>query len=416
MSSQPEHQADVEATAELISALLRDVGCPEVSLLRAGGHPAVFGHYPAPAGQPTVLLYAHYDVQPPGTAAAWDSDPFEPRETDGRLYARGSADDKAGVALHLAVLRALGPQPPIGIKLLFEGEEEIGSPTMAALLDQYRDELAADIFVIADAINADVGMPSLTTTLRGNITAEVTVSTAKQGLHSGQFGGPTPDALTALVRLLATLHDDNGDVAIAGLVSDPQPASDYPADRLYEETGLLPGVEWIGTGSLAERMWVKPSASVIALDTTRIADASNTLIPSASAKLSIRIAPSDDPARAQAALREHLLRHAPWGVQVEVTEDSQAAGLVLTPSPQLSEVVDAAFVDGFGCPAARVGIGGSIALGAGLAERYPDAEILLTAVADPTSYIHSHNESLELADLRRAAIAELSLLRRLASD
>ena len=374
ISSMPEHDADVAACADAVSGLFRDLGASEVKLLDGGGKPAVWANFPGPEGTPTVLLYAHYDVQPTGDTDAWTSPAFEPTERDGRLYARGSADDKGGVALHVAALRVFDGKPPVGVKVFIEGEEEVGSPSMPTLLDRYRDELAADVYVVADSVNWEVGKPSLTTSLRGVADCQVTVSTLAEGLHSGQFGGVVPDALTALCRLLATLHDDAGNVAIEGLVTGTAPDLDYPEDRLLEETGLLEGVSQIGDGSVVERMWFKPAASVLAIDATPVAKASNTLIPSARAKVSVRLVPGQDPAAAAKALEEHLRRNAPWGAHVDVV-------------------------------AGQCGAPGRITL---------EALVLVTAVTDPNSRMHGIDESLDLGDFAKAALAETLLLNNLA--
>ncbi|MCC2592104.1 dipeptidase [Tessaracoccus sp. OS52] len=415
VSSQPEHDADVLACAHRIEGLLKGAACPEVRLLEAGGKPAVYGHYPAPEGMPTVLLYAHYDVQPTGEHELWTSPAFTPDERDGRLYARGAADDKGGIAVHLATLRAFDGSPPVGVKLFIEGEEEIGSPSMPALLDRYADELSADVFVIADSVNWAVGQPSLTTSLRGLVDAVVTVSTLEQGLHSGQFGGVVPDALTALVRLLATLHDDRGDVAIAGLDSYPGPDLDYPEDRLRAETGVLDGVQQTGTGSVVQRMWYKPAASVLAIDTTRISEASNTLIPTASAKVSVRLAPGQDPVAAQEALERHLLEHAPWGARVEVSDGQLGGPSTISLDGPYAEAARQAFVESFGMAPVEIGCGGSIPIVAEFANRNPDGIVLVTAVTDPDSRMHGIDESLDLGDLAKAATAEALLLVNLAA-
>lgn len=415
VSSQAEHDADVLACAHRVEGLLKGAGCPEVRLLQAGGKPAVYGHYPAPEGMPTVLLYAHYDVQPAGDHALWSSPAFTPDERDGRLYARGSADDKGGIAVHLATLRAFDGNPPVGVKLFIEGEEEIGSPSMPAMLEKYSDELSADVFVIADSVNWAVGEPSLTTALRGVVDAVVTVSTLRQGLHSGQFGGVVPDALTALVRLLATLHDEAGDVAIEGIDSFPGPDLEYPAERIQSETGILDGVRQIGTGSAVQRIWYKPAASVLAIDTTRIADASNTLVPAASAKVSVRLAPGQDPEVARAALRAHLERNAPWGARVEVVDGQLGAPSRLVLDGPLAEAARSAFAEAFGTAPVEIGCGGSIPIVAEFAEHNPDALVLVTAVTDPDSRMHGIDESLELADLAKAATAEALLLVNLAT-
>src|SRR5215469_13945293 len=219
VSAYPAAAPPVRASARAVAGLLRAAGLPEAEVVAvAGGQPTVLGHRPGPPGAPTVLLYAHHDVQPPGDAAAWDSDPFLPSERDGRLYGRGAADDKAGVAVHLAALRALGDRLPVGVTVLVEGEEEIGSPTVAGFLAGYAGRVRADVLVLADSINWATGIPSLTTSLRGGANVTVEVRTLRHGVHSGAYGGPVPDALTALCRLLATLHDERGDVAVEGLV------------------------------------------------------------------------------------------------------------------------------------------------------------------------------------------------------
>ena len=414
ISSMPEHDADVTACAEVVSGLFRDLGASEVKLLDGGGKPAVWANFPGPEGSPTVLLYAHYDVQPTGDADAWTSPAFEPTERDGRLYARGSADDKGGVALHVAALRVFDGKPPVGVKVFIEGEEEIGSPTMPTLLDRYRDELAADVYVVADSVNWEVGKPSLTTSLRGVADCQVTVSTLAEGLHSGQFGGVVPDALTALCRLLATLHDEAGNVAIEGLVTGTAPDLDYPENRLLEETGLLEGVSQIGDGSVVERMWFKPSASVLAIDATPVAKASNTLVPSARAKVSVRLAPGQDPAAAAKALEDHLRRNAPWGAHVDVVAGQCGAPGRITLEGERAEAAKTAFREAFGVDAVEIGCGGSIPIVAEFADRHPEALVLVTAVTDPDSRMHGIDESLDLGDFAKAALAETLLLNNLA--
>ena len=414
ISSMPEHDADVAACADAVSGLFRDLGASEVKLLDGGGKPAVWANFPGPEGSPTVLLYAHYDVQPTGDADAWTSPAFEPTERDGRLYARGSADDKGGVALHVAALRVFNGKPPVGVKVFIEGEEEVGSPSMPTLLDRYRDELAADVYVVADSVNWEVGKPSLTTSLRGVAACEVTVSTLAEGLHSGQFGGVVPDALTALCRLLATLHDEAGNVAIEGLVTGTAPDLDYPEDRLLEETGLLEGVSQIGDGSVVERMWFKPAASVLAIDATPVAKASNTLIPSARAKVSVRLVPGQDPAAAAKALEDHLRRNAPWGAHVDVVAGQCGAPGRITLDGPRAEAARAAFREAFGVDAVEIGCGGSIPIVAEFADRNPGALVLVTAVTDPNSRMHGIDESLDLGDFAKAALAETLLLNNLA--
>lgn len=414
VSSQPEHDADVQAAAEQVETLFREAG-GQAKRLEAGGKPAVLATFPGPEDAPSVLLYAHYDVQPTGDPTLWTSPAFEPTVRDGRLYSRGSADDKGGIGVHLAALRVFDGKPPVTVKVFIEGEEEIGSPSMAALLERYGDELSADVFVIADAINWEAGTPALTTTLRGLVDADVTVSTLRTGLHSGQFGGVVPDALTAMAKLLASLHDECGNVAIAGLVEAPSPEVDYPEDRLRDETGLLDGVDWIGEGKLTERMWTKPAISVLAIDSVPVKDASNTLVPSARAKVSLRIAPGQDPAAALAALREHLVSHAPWGARVEVSDGQLGAGMSVDMAGERAAVAIAAITEAFGVAPVQAGVGGSIPIAAGFQALNPEALVLLTAVVDPTSRMHGIDESLHLGDFAKACHAEALLLQGLGS-
>jgi len=410
VSSQPEHAADVAAGAAQIVAWLREIGADDARVVQEGGQPAVIASFPAPAGQPTVCLYAHHDVQPTGDVTRWPSPPFAATQRAGRLYGRGSADDKGGVAAHLAVLRAFDGRPPVGVKVFIEGEEEIGSPSMAAILAAHHDELAADAYIIADSVNWDTGAPSLTTTLRGVVDCVVEVATLDHGLHSGGFGGLVPDALTSLCRLLATLHDERGNVAIDGLVTSVAADVDYPLDRLQAETDKLDGVEWIGDGSVVQRNWNSPAASVLAIDTTRIADASNTLIPVARAKVSVRVAPGDTAENAQAMLKKHLVGHAPWGAIVTVSDGQSGDPGVIPVDGPVAQAAIAAMRDAWGVEPVMMGGGGAIPLTSDLQRAFPGAEVVVTAVADPSSRTHSLDESLDLDDWGKAILAEATLL------
>ena len=406
-------QAHVEESAQLTAELLRAEGL-EVEIIREGGRPAVIGHIDGPEGAPTVMLYAHHDVQPPGDEADWHTPPFEPVEKDGRLYARGAADDKAGVLAHLAALRAHAGALPVGVTVFVEGEEEVGSDSLPTILERHGERLRADAIVLADASNWQVGHPALTTTLRGMIRVVVTVSTLDHGVHSGMFGGPVPDAVTALVRLLATMHDDRGDVAVVGLRSGEAADLDYDEARLRAESGMLEGVEVIGTrGSLLTRLWNSPSITTIGIDAPSVDTSSNTLVPSAAAKISMRIAPDEEPRHAYDLLRTHLLEHAPWGAHVEVTLDDQGAGFDAHAEGPVYDQARAAFTDAWGVEPVDVGVGGSIPFVAAFAERFPEAAILVTGVEDPDTRAHGANESLHLDDWQRACVAEAVLLARL---
>lgn len=420
VSREGAHAPELARSAEAVAALLADVGMPEVRILRVeGGGPAVVARMPAPSGAPTVMLYAHHDVQPAGNLADWHTEPFVPTERDGRLYGRGAADDKAGLMAHVGALRALRRSYPdglpIGVTVFVEGEEEIGSPTFGAFLSEFGDLLAADVVLIADSSNWQVDVPAFTTSLRGLVECFVEVRTHAGEQHSGVFGGLFPDALTALCRLLSGLHDDDGSVAVPGLVLAPTPTVDLDETALREEAGVLPGVASIGSGSAAERIWAKPAVTVLAIDAPDTEAAANVLLPVARAKVSLRIAPGQDPLVAQQALAEHLMASAPWGVAVTVEPGSAGSATALVPTGALAEIARDAFAEAWdGVAPVHMGIGGSIPFIADIAARFPTATILVVGPGDPASCWHGPNESVDLEVLRRLTTAEALLMARLA--
>jgi len=407
----------VRAAAEAVAELLRGAGLPDVQIVEAGGQPAVIGRRPAPPGAPTVMLYAHHDVQPIGDRSQWRSEPFEPVERDGRLYGRGATDDKAGVLAHVAALRAFGDALPVGIVVFVEGEEEFGSDSLETLLREHRDEISSDVIVIADSGNWDIGEPALTTSLRGIVNGFIEVRTLDHAVHSGVFGGAVPDALTTLCRLLATLHDANGDVAIAGLVRGTASALDYPEPRFRHEAGMLDGVELIGTGRIVERIWAKPSITVLGIDAPPTGEAPNALVPTAKAKVSVRIAPGDDPVKAFDALTAHVTAHAPWGARVSVTLEHDGEPCTIEASGPAYEAARAALTTAWdGADPVEIGVGGSIPFIATFQEMFPGATILVTGVGDPDARPHGPNESLHLGEFARVCLAEALLLANLAPD
>lgn len=406
-------QSFVDKSAEAVAALLRAEGL-EVQIVREGGAPAVLAHKPGPAGAPTITLYAHHDVQPPGDESDWDSKPFEPVERDGRLYGRGAADDKAGVMAHVAALRAHGDQLPVGVNIFVEGEEEAGSESLPTILDKHGDALAADAIVLADSQNWEINTPALTTTLRGLVRAVVTVRTLSHSVHSGMFGGPLPDALTALAQLLTRLHDEKGDVAVPGLATDDVTELTYDEQRLRAESGALPGTRLIGTGSILQRLWGKPTMTVIGIDAPSVATASNTLVASARAKLSMRIAPSQDPQVAWEALRDFVLSQDVWGAQIEIDLEDIGPGFSANTLGPVYDATRAAFASAWeGTEPVDIGVGGSIPFVAAFAERFPNAAILVTGVEDPDTRAHGANESLHLGEFERVCLAEALLLEQL---
>lgn len=405
----------LERSAEAVAELLRNEGM-EVQISRiGGGHPAVIGKKAAPEGAPTVLMYAHHDVQPAGDLSMWKTDPFEPTEIDGRLYGRGAADDKAGIMAHIAALRAFGDQLPVGIVLFIEGEEEFGSESLEPLLKKHQHELASDVIVIADSTNWDVGVPALTTSLRGIVNSFVTVEVLEGAVHSGVYGGAVPDALMVLSRVLSTLHDDRGDVAVAGLVGREGSELDYPEDRFRSEARMLDGVDLIGTGRIVDRIWTKPAISILGIDAPRTDGAPNALIPKAKAKLSMRLAPGDDPKSAYEALKAHLSKFVPWNAKITFEFEHDGNACVIDSTGKYYDAARDAFKTAWdGADTVEIGIGGSIPFIATFQEMFPNASIMVTGVEDPNSGAHGPNESLHLAEFGRVCLAETLLLRNVA--
>lgn len=407
----PDRRSEVQRSAEAVAALLSGARFDAVDIVAEGGAPAVIAHHAGPVGSPTVLLYAHHDVQPEGDHAAWASPPFEPTERGDRLYGRGAADDKAGIAAHLAAFRAHDGAPPVGVTVFVEGEEESGSPSLVRLLETHRDRLTADVIVIADSMNWDIGVPALTTSLRGLIDLEVEVRTLSHAVHSGLWGGVVPDALTTLCKLLASLHDDAGDVAVAGLHSSTAADVVYPDDRLRAESGMLDSVHEIGSGSVVERLWAKPAIAVLGLDAPRATGASNTLVPSARAKISMRIAPGSDPRTSLEALEQHLRDHVPWGAQLTIDLGELGEAYQIEASGPAYDAARTAFRTAWdGVEPVDMGMGGSIPFIAEFARIFPDAAVVVTGVEDPDTRAHGVDEGLHLAEFERVCLAETLLL------
>jgi acetylornithine deacetylase/succinyl-diaminopimelate desuccinylase-like protein len=413
---------ELDRSAEAVAALVRESGVEDVQILRVDndgvpGGPAVVARRPAAPGQPTVLLYAHHDVQPPGDPDLWESDPFTAVERNGRLYGRGAADDKAGIMAHVGALRALtevlGDSFGVGVTLFIEGEEEAGSPTFRTFLETHRDLLEADVIVVADSSNWKVGVPALTTSLRGLVDGTVEVQVLDHAVHSGMFGGPVLDAPTLLARLIATFHDDAGDVAIAGLAGGDHAAVEYREEDYRADSSVLDGVRLAGTGSIASRLWTKPALSIIGMDMPSVALSSNTLLPRARAKFSLRLAPGQDPEQAMQAVREHVERNAPFGARVTFTPGETGSPFATDTSAPAARLALKALEEAWGVQAVEAGMGGSIPFIADLTELFPSAQILITGVEDPDSRAHSANESLHLAEFERAVLAEALLLARI---
>jgi len=405
--------------AQLVIDRFTDVGLRDTRLEETpDGHPAVFGHIPAPDGAPTVLLYCHYDVQPPldPTGDAWRTPPFELHERDGRWYGRGAADCKGNIVAHLTALRALGRDLPVGVKLIAEGSEEQGTGGLERYVPSHADLLHADAIVVADTGNFAVGVPTLTTALRGLANVVVTVSTLENAMHSGMFGGPAPDALLALIGMLATLRDERGNTTIAGLAADGRwDGVEYSAKQFRADAHVLDGVELLGDGHVSDLLWSRPAVTVLGIDCPPVVGSSAAVPAKASARVSLRVPPGVDAARAQDALVKHLRAATPWHAQIEVERETPGQPFTASTQGAAYATMTHALEEAFGRSATTEGQGGSIPLCNVLADTFPNSEIVLLGVEEPRCLIHAPNESVDPAEIERIALAEALFLRSYAS-
>lgn len=408
--------AGVRDAGKKIVAILEGAGFQNAQLLEASaGHPAVFAEKPAPDGAPTVLLYAHYDVQPPGPIEHWESGPFEPFEKDGRIYGRGASDDKSGVVMHIGAVAAHGDDLPVGVQVLFEGEEEAGSEALPEILQKYSHLLKPDVIVIGDGGNWEVGVPAFLNRLRGVTSVNIEIRTLHAPVHSGQYGGAVPDALMTLSRLLATLHDDRGNVAVPGLVSEELDSElDVDEEMARDQSLAIDGLQMIGEGSIASRWWSKPAISIVAIDAPPTSEAINQLVPVAGAKVSMRIAPGQDETRALEALIAHLEANVPWGADLTFTKSESGPATILETDNVAVDAWTEGFREAYRVDPVFVGAGGSIPFIAMFAELYPDSPIIVVGCGDPTSSIHAPNESQDVGDLEKATLSEAIAFRVLA--
>lgn len=414
--------AQVQASAEAVAALAEGTGVFErVSIERAPigdtdelGQPAVLAVRSAKGGKPTILLYAHHDVQPWGDEALWRTPPFEPTEIDGRLYGRGASDDKAGVITHIAAIRALAEtvDPEIGLALFIEGEEEHGSRSFSRFLALHADVLRADLIVVADSDNWSVDTPSLTVALRGNAAFNVTVTTLEHASHSGMFGGAVPDAMLAFSKLAASFWGEDGSVAVEGLTAADLDVPEQSEQHVRDEAGLLEGVELIGTGPVLSRLWAKPAITITGIDAPSVPDASNTILPTVRFRVSARIAPGQTAADAFGALQRHIEANTPFGAHIAYDNVDLGDPFLVDASGWGATETKRAMTDAWGAEPVEAGIGGSIPFIADLVRQFPEAQILVTGVEDPGTMAHSPNESQHLGVLRKAIAAEALLLSR----
>lgn len=413
----------LELSAEAVLKLFEATGVFDFIELRRAersdrpgelGSPAVVARRAARNGAPQILLYAHHDVQPPGDESAWKTKAFEPTLVDGRIYGRGVADDKAGIVAHLAAICALkeaaGADFDLGITLFIEGEEEAGSPSFRNFLEAYQQDLESDVIIVADSGNWTTEIPAITTTLRGLVSQVIEIQTLDHALHSGMFGGVVPDAMLAMIRLLASLHDEAGGVAVRGLVEGKAAELDYPETTLRTDSGVLDHVSLIGAGSILDRNWTKPAITVIGIDGQSVALSSNTLLPSVKAKISMRIAPGQDPQDALVLLKEHLESQVPFGAKLTYHEVELGKPFKVDGDGWAKASMQSALTAAYGGESVDIGVGGSIPFIADLVELFPGAQILVTGVEDPDSRAHSPNESVHVESLRKAMLAEALFL------
>lgn len=424
-------EEEVRRSAKAVASLLKEEGLENVEILEVpGAHPYVYGDWLHAPGKPTLLLYAHHDVQPPGREEFWKTPPFEPVERDGRLFGRGSADDKAGVIVHTSAIRSylktVGSLP-VNVKVIVEGEEEIGSEHLEGFLQKYKQKLQGDVIILTDTGNFDTGIPTITTSLRGIVAVELEVKAMERPAHSGQWGGPGPDPVIALSKILATLVDKDGRIAIEGIYDDVRPLGrveeeslktlNYTNEAFRKQAGLLDGVEIVGgPDNPLKKMTRLPSISVNAIQASSRKNKANIINDSAWCKIGIRTVPDQDAAKIEKALINHLKKHAPWGVKVEITPEGSAPWWTTNPEGSAFTKAHTALTKAFGKECVYVGTGGSIPFVGPFAAVLGGAPALLIGVEDPYTNAHSENESVHLGDLKKSILGAIYLYEEMARE
>jgi len=403
--------------AQYVADAFSTVGFDNMRLIdMPQGHPAVYGEYTGPPGAPSVLLYSHYDVQPPLDESAWQTPVFELTERDGRWYGRGAADCKGNIVMHLTALRALGAgRYPVTIKVISEGSEEQGLDELEEFVPENAAMLKADTILICDTGNFAVGVPTLTTTLRGLCNIVVTVRTLKTPMHSGMFGGPAPDALIALVNALATLHDDRGNVTIKGLDNQQKwPGLQYDEAQFRRDANVRDGVQLVGDGTISDMLWARPSLTVLGIDCPRVAGSAGVVQAAAAAKISLRIPPGVQQAAAMQALKDHITAAVPWGAEVEIIEVGSGSPFKAEPNGPAGALLKEAMREAYGREMSTEGQGGSIPLCNVFKETFPEAEIMLMGVEEPKTLMHAPNESVDPSEIENMALVEALFLEKYA--
>ena len=414
ISLEGSHTNEMKNCRDLVADQFKKLGA-SVQLLEIEGAPdAVYAELPhSNPNAPIILLYSHYDVQPVGDLSNWTSEPFETTVRDNRIFGRGASDDKSGIITHIGALQSILTSDsilPCHVKIIIEGEEELGSPHASEFLEKYKDLLRADAVIIADSVHWGVDEPAITTSLRGLVDCEIVVKTLELGVHSGEYGGIVPDALMTLSRIITSLHNEDGTVAVEGLVSKQTNEIEIKSSEILEKAGAFPSLQTIGTGDVISRLWTQPAISVLAINAPSIDEAINLIVPEARAKISMRIAPGQDPIAALDALEAHLTISPPWGASIKVIRGATASPFESQQAGKLMQAYEKGVRHAWGKMPRKIGLGGTIPLVAEIKNNYPDCEILITGVGDPISRIHGPDESQDLTELKRNIIAEAYVL------
>jgi cysteinylglycine-S-conjugate dipeptidase len=404
---------DVEAAAGWVADAFRGAGLAHVELVDVAGRPpVVHGHRPAPPGAPTVLLHCHYDVQPVPDESAWSTPPWQLTERDGRWYGRGAADGKGNVVMHLTALRALGDDWPVGVKLVADGSQEQGTGGLADWVPANADRLRADTILVCDGGNYAAGIPTLTVTLRGMVDVVVTVETLRRALHPARFGGAAPDALAALIHMLATLHDERGDTTIRGLDHRQRyHGVEYPVDEFRRDANVLDGVDLVGSGLVSDMLWARPALTVLGIDCPDVGCSSAAIQPRARARLRLRVPAGLGADQAREALVRHLHAVAPGNARVEVVEQASTEPWVGWRDGSAARAMVASMLEAYGVDAVREGQGGSVPLGNVLHQTFPEAEVMVMGVEEPRCLVHAPDESVDPAEIEAMALTEALFLR-----
>ena len=400
ISSLEENQKDVLESANYISDLFKKVGLKSKVTSSKNSKPAVLAHTEIDPSKKTVLLYAHHDVQPVGDINKWNTDPFKPEIIDGRLFARGSGDNKAGVVTHYEVVKNLLETLPVNIKIFIEGEEEIGSPYMTEFIAENRRDLEADVIVIADSGNIKSGVPTITTSLRGLVDGVIVVDQQMEPVHSGLGGGVVPDAFMILSRIIASFHNDKGELLIEGLTPTEQDVFEL-SDEFVKSSLSSNGVELFEMDSYSKRLWLEPALSILAIDAPPVAESVNLLIPKAKAKVSLRLPPTEDPDHAMNMLEKHIKENTPFNANVNFIPEAKGKGILVDPKNEFSSKLIESFNKNWENEVAYMGVGGSIPFANVFINEFPNSEIVLVGAGDEEGNAHATNESVNIDDIKR---------------